>query len=77
MINSDLMIESGWELVEVGDNGPATPKEFRNRFEKWLLVSERYLSHPHHVIFHDRCTDAWKMNGRLITDIPQLTAGQR
>ena len=34
-LTSDILKSNGFELVEIGDNGPATPKVNINRYEKW------------------------------------------
>lgn len=73
LITPQLMREHGWDIKEVGDNGPATPKEHRNRYEKWVS-SERWnlpdsLQRP---IFYDRHTGEWFRNGKEIVYIDQL-----
>ena len=34
-MTSDILKSNGFELVEIGDNGPSTPKANVNRYEKW------------------------------------------
>lgn len=34
-LTSDILEQNGFVLVAVGDNGVATPKKNRNRYEKW------------------------------------------
>ena len=34
-ITSDILKSNGFELVEIGDNGPSTPKANVNRYEHW------------------------------------------
>ena len=35
MLTGDILKSNGFELVEIGDNGPSTPKANVNRYEKW------------------------------------------
>lgn len=39
-ITNDILKANGCELVDVGDNGPGTPKKNINRFEKWQLSTK-------------------------------------
>ena len=34
-LTSDILKGNGFELVEIGDNGPSTPKANVNRYEHW------------------------------------------
>lgn len=34
-ITPEILEKNGFALVEVGDNGPATPKKNYNRYERW------------------------------------------
>ena len=36
-ITSEILEKNGITLLEVGDNGPSTPKKYLNRFEKWFI----------------------------------------
>lgn len=58
-LTADIVKKNGWVLTEVGDNGPATPKINRNRFEKWVLKK----AWVYEVLFYDRLTKKWKLNG--------------
>ena len=35
MLTGEILKSNGFELTDVGDNGPATPKANFNRYEKW------------------------------------------
>ena len=35
LLTGDILKSNGFELVEIGDNGPSTPKSNVNRYEKW------------------------------------------
>ena len=35
LLTCDILKSNGFELVEIGDNGPSTPKANVNRYEKW------------------------------------------
>ena len=35
VLTDDILKSNGFELVEIGDNGPSTPKANVNRYEKW------------------------------------------
>ena len=34
-LTGEILKSNGFELVEIGDNGPSTPKANVNRYEKW------------------------------------------
>ena len=72
MITKELLKEAGWECVEVGDNGPATPKEYRNRYEVWAPVSESMRGCRRRHIMYDRTDDRWSYDGKTITEMDQL-----
>ena len=35
LLTGEILKSNGFELVEIGDNGPSTPKANVNRYEKW------------------------------------------
>lgn len=35
LLTGEILKSNGFELVDVGDNGPSTPKANINRYEKW------------------------------------------
>lgn len=58
MLTGDILKKNGFELVDVGDNGPATPKANINRYEKWeckTIFQTFYLS-------YDRRSKDYSMN---------------
>ena len=71
-INSFTLKDAGWVCVEVGDSGPLTPKEHRNRYEKWAMVSEISRGYTRRHLIYDRTTDEWKLDGKVVTDIDEL-----
>lgn len=58
-LNGELLKKNGFALVEVGDNGPATPKKNYNRYERWECKAMwRDIS-----IWFDRITKKWCLHG--------------
>lgn len=58
MLTSEILGKNGFELVAVGDNGPATPKANINRYEKWeckTMFQTFYL-------YYDRCSKYYSLN---------------
>ena len=73
MITKELLKEAGWECVEVGDNGPATPKEYRNRYEVWAPAKEKIYNYRfRRQVMYDRTDDRWSYDGKTITEMDQL-----
>lgn len=72
-ITVDNLRAAGWEIKEVGDNGPCTPKENRDRFEKWLHADEFNACCPKKVLFFDRSTGRYSLNGQRVGFMEQLT----
>lgn len=51
-LTGDILKSNGFELVEIGDNGPSTPKVNINRYEKWeckTMFQTFYLSYDRHA----------------------------
>ena len=47
-LTAEILKNNGFELVEIGDNGPSTPKANVNRYEKWeckTMFQTFYLSY--------------------------------
>ena len=58
LLTGDMLKRNGFELVEIGDNGPSTPKANVNRYEKWeckTAFQTFYLS-------YDRRAKKYSMN---------------
>ena len=52
LLTGDILKSNGFELVEIGDNGPSTPKMNINRYEKWeckTMFQTFYLSYDRHA----------------------------
>ena len=52
LLTGDILKSNGFELVEIGDNGPSTPKTNVNRYEKWeckTMFQTFYLSYDRHA----------------------------
>ena len=48
LLTGEILKNNGFELVDIGDNGPATPKVNFNRYEKWeckTMFQDSYLSY--------------------------------
>lgn len=58
-----ILKKNGWECIAVGDNGPATPKEHYNRYEKWRCESKW----GYRDLFFDRMTKKWRLSGMNCT----------
>lgn len=58
-ITAEILKKSGWECVTVGDNGPSTPKQYYNRYEKWRLET----AWGKRELFFDRMTKMYRLNG--------------
>lgn len=73
LINPVLLREAGWEIAEVGDNGPATPKENCNRYERWVHSTEwTKCSQFQHPVFFDRLTGYYSQNGKEVVYMDQI-----
>ena len=52
LLTGEILISYGFELVEIGDNGPATLKANIKRYEKWeckTMIQTFYLSYDRHA----------------------------
>lgn len=58
-ITPDILKANGGHILEVGDNGPATPKKYFMRYEKWQLVTKWNTA----VMYYDRTTRHWSLQG--------------
>lgn len=56
-LDSEILKANGISLEEVGDNGPATPAIYRNRYEKWLIHTKWQDS----LLWFDRRTKKWNL----------------
>ena len=54
-ISKEILQLNGATCIEVGDNGAATPAQYRKRFEKWEVVKHR--------LWYDRLIDRWSLGG--------------
>lgn len=59
LITGKILEENGFKLEEVGDNGIATPSNYRYRFEKWVFHSGEYKC----VLFYDRYAKYYHIQG--------------
>lgn len=58
-LTHEIVRSNGFELCEVGDNGPATPRKNLNRYEKWM-----YKTTWHDIVlWYDRMTKHWCLHG--------------
>ena len=58
LLTDEILKKNGFELVGVGDNGPATPKANINRYEKWeckTIFQTFYL-------YYDRRSEYYSLN---------------
>ena len=70
-IDEIFLRENGFVLLEVGDNGAATPAQYRNRFEKWML----HTKWQDVILWYDRRTKTYNlhnMNGARFRHVHQL-----
>lgn len=71
-ITKDSLINAHWFCAAVGDNGPATPKTFYNRYEKWKKEKDPVCDALSHPLFYDRVTKMWTQDGKPMTYIDEL-----
>lgn len=70
-LTEEILEKNGIKLLEVGDNGVATPAKYRNRFERWRIHTrwkDTYL-------WYDRITKRWNlhdMNGAQFTYVHEF-----
>lgn len=70
-LHPDVLRDNGFVLVEVGDHGAATPPQFQNRFEKWLLKTQWQDV----ILWYDRRTEKYNlhdMNGAKLQFVHEL-----
>lgn len=61
-LTPEILEKNEIELLEVGDNGVATPAKYRNRYEKWQIHTKWKDTY----LWYDRTTKRWNlydMNG--------------
>ena len=58
-ISAELLQLNGAACVEVGDNGTATPAQYRNRYEKWGIKT----TWKDAKLWYDRRLDRWSLSG--------------
>lgn len=56
-ITPEILEANGITLLEVGDNGPATPKKHLNRYEKWFI----HTTWKDTFLWYDRMADHWHL----------------
>lgn len=57
-ITPEIFEENGIKLLEVGDNGVATPAKYRNRFEKWEIHTQWKDTY----LWYDRQAKYWHLH---------------
>lgn len=67
-LTPEILKKNGWECIAVGDNGPATPKEHYNRYEKWRCESKW----GYRDLFLDRMTKRWRLSGMNCTTFTEF-----
>lgn len=58
-LSTDIMRANGFECIEVGDKGAATPKQHYMRYEKWRGETQW----GYRELFYDRMTQMWRFGG--------------
>ena len=73
LITPELMRGLGYEIKEVGDTGPDTPRENRRRYEKWVH-RDRWdvCDQLCRAVFFDRNTGEWFRDGKELVYIDQI-----
>ena len=56
-ITAKILEANGITLLEVGDNGPATPEKHLNRYEKWFI----HTTWKDTFLWYDRMADHWHL----------------
>lgn len=57
-ITPEILEKNGIKLLEVGDNGVATPAKYRNRFEKWEIHTQWKDTY----LWYDRQAKYWHLH---------------
>lgn len=74
LITCTLMLSQGWDIREIGDNGPATPKEYRNRYEVWVHRDNWNKCDQHRkAVIHDCYTGEWSRDGKELVYMDQIS----
>lgn len=58
-LTPEILERAGFRLEEVGDNGAATPPQYRNRFEKWIA----HTTWKDCILWYDRRADYYNISG--------------
>ena len=58
-LTEEIIKKAGFKLEEVGDNGTATPPQYRNRFEKWVA----HTTWKDCVLWYDRRSGYYNIQG--------------
>jgi len=58
-LTHEIITSNGFELIEVGDNGPGTPRKNVNRYEKWICKTT-WIDIQ---MWYDRLTKDWCLHG--------------
>ena len=58
-LTEEIIKKAGFQLEEVGDNGAATPPQYRNRFEKWVA----HTTWRDCVLWYDRRAGYYNIQG--------------
>lgn len=58
-LTEEIIKKAGFQLEEVGDNGAATPPQYRNRFEKWVA----HTTWKDCVLWYDRSAGYYNIQG--------------
>ena len=58
-ITHEIIENNGFCCIAVGDNGPATPKQHFNRYEKWICKT-KWIDI---IVWYDRFTKKWSLDG--------------
>ena len=58
-LTAEILEKNGFECIEVGDKGPATPKQNYMRYEHWRGET----TWGRRDLFYDRMTKRWRFGG--------------
>lgn len=58
-LTAELMKLNGFTIIEVGDNGHGTPRQYLNRYEKWFCKT----TWNDITVWFDRFTKRWCLHG--------------
>lgn len=71
-ITTDSLINAHWLCAAVGDNGPATSREYYNRYEKWKRETDPVIDQLSHPLFYDRVARTWTQDGKPVSYMDEL-----